>query len=330
MKIALIGAGGIAQKVYLPILTNWEDHEIIGVFSRSRTTLDKIRKKYGSLTLTTNVDDLVNKKPDAVFVLTNNQTHFKYTEVFLKNGADVFVEKPLAQNSIEVELLAKLAEANKRILMVAFNRRFSLLYQKAKELFINKKIQMILIQKNRPYASHINLYNNYLDDTIHQIDLLRFFCGEVTPINSFFEQEEGKMVGAVSACRLNMGGIGLVLTSLKAGSWQENVTIHGDHLTVEVDAFEKLVVKRGEFNQEYGVDRPGSWIPDMDERGFSGEIAHFFDCVSSRQQPQTNGYDALKTHQLIEALVQAAGITPDLNPSNGWDEISRFDNPKPK
>lgn len=90
------------------------------------------------------------------------------------------------------------------------------------------------------------------------------------------------------------------------------------------------MIKQNDFNQVYGVDRPGKWVPEMEERGFMGEIDHFFECIATRQQPQTNAYDALKTHRLIEQLVEAAGLTPDLNPSDDWDEISRFDNRKPK
>jgi len=206
MRIAIFGAGGISQRAYLPILTNWPKVEIVGIFSRTQASVDKIRSKYNFIFGTTDPQDLIHKNPDAAFVLTNNQTHYKFTESLLKSGIDVFVEKPLAQNSSEVQLLAELAENKSRILMVGFNRRYSLLYKKAKELFNDKKIQTIIIQKNRARATHINLYNNYLDDTIHQIDLLRFFCGKVKPLKTYFEQKDGKVVGAVSVCRLKDGG----------------------------------------------------------------------------------------------------------------------------
>ena len=137
-------------------------------------------------------------------------------------------------------------------------------------------------------------------------------------------QRDGKVVGAVSVCGLKEGGLGIIITSLNAGSWQENVTLHGDNFTVEVDAFERLVVKKDDYEKVFGVDRPGKWIPEMKERGFLGEIEHFFDCVANRQQPLTNAYDALKTHKLIEQLIEVADLKPNLPPKNGWDEISRW------
>ena len=76
--------------------------------------------------------------------------------------------------------------------MVGFNRTFALLYKKAKDNFESKKIQLALFQKNRNKATHTDLYNNYLDDTIHQIDLLRYFCGEVIPLATSLIKETEK------------------------------------------------------------------------------------------------------------------------------------------
>ncbi len=325
MRIAIFGAGGITRRAYLPVLTTWTGIEIIGIYSQTQASVDKICTEFNLSKGTTNAQDLVEMKPDAAFVLTNDQTHFQFVEMLLKTGIDVFVEKPMAQNSKEVQKLAQLAKKGNRILMVGFNRRFALLYKKAKELFKGKKIQLVIIQKNRPKATHTNLYNNYLDDTIHQIDLMRFYCGNVVPLKTFYEQQGSKIVGAVSICGLRNGGFGVMMTSLKAGSWQESVTLHGENCTVEVNAFEKLTIKNHDHEQIFGTDRTGKWIPDMKERGFYGEIGHFFDCVVSREQPQTNAFDAVQTHQLLEKLVEVAGLKPIESPDNGWDKIPRWD-----
>lgn len=324
MKIAIFGAGGIAQRAYLPILLTWKGVEIIGIYSQTQASIDKVCGKFHVVNGTTNAQELVDMKPDAAFVLTNDQTHFQFVEMLLKNEIDVFVEKPMAQNSREVKFLAQLAKKKKKILMVGFNRRFALLYRNAKEIFEGKKIQLAIIQKNRAKATHMNLYNNYLDDTIHQIDLMRFYCGNVVPLSTFYEEQGDKIVGAVSVCGLCDGGIGLIITSLKAGSWQESVTLHGENFTVEVAAFDKLTIKNQDYEQVFGTNRPGKWIPDMKERGFYGEIEHFLDCVVSRQQPLTNAFEAVQTHQLLEEFVKVAGIKPNESPADGWDKIPRW------
>ncbi len=80
----------------------------------------------------------------------------------------------------------------------------------------------------------------------------------------------------------------------------------GEGLTVEVSAFRELRVKYGDREEVFGLDRPGRWMSELAERGFSGEIEHFFTCVRQRQQPQTDGYEAARTQELVEAMVACA------------------------
>jgi virulence factor len=41
MRIAVIGAGGIAQKAYLPLLAVMPDVEITGIFSRTQARVNE-------------------------------------------------------------------------------------------------------------------------------------------------------------------------------------------------------------------------------------------------------------------------------------------------
>lgn len=131
IRVAIFGAGGIARKAYLPILSTWPGLEIIGLFSRTQETIDKVCSEFQLSYGTTNAQELIGTGFDAAFVLTNDQTHFKFTEMLLNSRVDVLVEKPLAQNSAEAQTLSQIAEKNNRILMVGFNRRYSTLYKKS-------------------------------------------------------------------------------------------------------------------------------------------------------------------------------------------------------
>ena len=327
MKIAIFGAGGIAQRVYLPLLTSWPGVEITGVFSRTQKNVDTTCRDWRLSFGTTNFKQLLETKPEVALVITNNATHFPFVLQLLEAGVDVLVEKPMAYSSAEARQLADLADAQKRILMVSFNRRYAILYQQAKELFQNRKIQMAVFEKHRNTVSHLSLYNNYVDDTIHQIDLLRHFCGEVTPSYTQTQKQDGQLVGAVSQAVTSEGGLVVLMTSLKAGSWQERVALHGDDITVEVEAFRQLKIKKQDSEEVFSNDRPGRWITELKERGFYGMIEHFLDCVKTRQQPLTSGRDAQKTHELIDALVIAGGETPGKE-SDKWDNVSRWTNKK--
>jgi virulence factor len=182
-------------------------------------------------------------------------------------------------------------------------------------------------EKHRNTVSHFSLYNNYVDDTIHQIDLLRHFCGEVTPSFTQTQMQDGLLVGAVRQATTSQGGLVMLMTSLKASSWQERVTLHGDNYSVEVEAFRQLKIKKADSEEIFGNDRPCRWITELKERGFYRMIEHFLDCVKTRQQPLTSGRDAQKTHELIDALVVAGGEIPGKESEN-WDNVSRWSNKK--
>jgi len=325
MRIAIIGAGGIAQKGYFPLLTIWPGVEIVSLFSRTQERVTSVCSEWKISNGTTDIQDVLKAKPDAAFILTNNATHFEFCKLMMENDIDVFSEKPLSDSSAQSYELARLADQHQRILCVGFNRRYALLYRQAKELFGSRRIQLAVIQKHRTNPPHTSLYNNYLDDTIHQIDLLRFLCGEVEVVSTTYDMKDGMLHGAASMLNIPKGGQAVLMTSLMAGEWQESATLHGDGLTVHVDAFRELRMRYEDHEVVYGTDRPGKWVPELRERGFQGQIEHFFDCIRTRQTPLTSALEAARSQELMEKMVKASGDEIEL-PSGDWDQVSRWDN----
>jgi virulence factor len=314
LDVAILGGGEIARKAYLPLLRTWYHIRIVGLFSRTQETVDDMCAAWQIDFGTTELEALLARRPQAAFVLTAQSSHAALVRALLEAGVDVYVEKPATESSAATRELADLAKAKGRLLMVGFNRRHALLYRQAREVFAGHRPQICVIEKHRPSAYHVSLYDNYLDDTIHQIDLLRFFCGDARPIHTSFEMRDGKLVGALSVAALQTGGLAVVLTSLQAGAWQERVALHGDGLTVEVNAFRELRVKAPQREEIYGLDRPGRWVPELVERGFHGAVKHFFECVRERRIPESDGYEAAQTQELLEAMVTAAGQDPRPSP----------------
>jgi virulence factor len=306
LKIAIFGGGGIARKAYLPLLLTWPGIQVVGLFSRTQRTVDEVMAGWPVGFGTTRPEALLERQPEAAFVLTDNASHYDLSRQLLEAGVDVYVEKPATESSALTIQLADLAKGCRCVFMVGFNRRYALLYRQAKEIFGSRRIQLCNLEKHRPSAYHVDLFNNYLDDTIHQIDLLRYFCGEVRPVHTSYEMRDGKLLGALSITETNQGGIAVVMTSLAAGAWQERLTIHGEGMTVEVSAFRELRVKYPMREEVFGLERPGLWVPELTERGFSGAIEHFFECVRQRQTPLTDGYEAARTQQLVEDMVAIA------------------------
>lgn len=306
LKVAVLGGGDIARKGYFPLLKGWPGIELSGLFSRTEQTVAEVRARWDFPAGTTDLEEVLGWAPDAAFVLTSTDSHAALMRALLEADVDVFVEKPATTSAGLTQELADLARARGRILMVGFNRRYALLFRQARELFGDRPIRQCIMQKHRPGMKPRDLFHTYLDDTIHQIDLLRFFCGDVQPLTTRYQMDGGRLVSAASVTAIAGQGLGLVLMSREAGMWQERVTLHGDNLTVEVDAFREMRVRKGGAVTSYGADRAGRWLPQLEERGFKGEIAHFFDCVRTRQTPESDGFEAARSQELMEALVEVA------------------------
>ena len=305
MSVGIIGLGGIAQKAYLPILPGWEGIELI-LNSRDPQTLAKFQAQYRLPRATTRLDELIEWHPQAAFVLTPSATHHAIVEQLLSAGIDVFVEKPLTLKLDEARQLAELADQQGRILMVGYNRRYAPLHRQARLLWGDRPIQMAVLQKNRTSAYHPNLRNNYIDDTIHIIDMLRFFCGDGQAAHTLSQVENGKLVGAASTVAYAHGGFGLVLTSLQAGRWYEHYALHGESTSLQIDAFSRLELTTDNEHKVWEETYASAWKTTLKARGFVDEIAHFFECVQSRAKPQTDGWEAYRTQQLLEEMIQVA------------------------
>lgn len=84
-----------------------------------KRVLKERKKEYPNLKITTNFSEILKDKDiQAVVIATPAVTHYKLTKKALEKGKDVFVEKPLALKIKQGEELVKLAEKEKKIIMV--------------------------------------------------------------------------------------------------------------------------------------------------------------------------------------------------------------------
>ncbi|MET2984872.1 Gfo/Idh/MocA family protein [Aureibaculum conchae] len=103
INIAFIGAGDIAN-LHAEAIQNLEGAELVGLWNRTLEKGKKKAEKFNCKVYAT-VDELLNDPLiDAVFILTNMETHCEYTIKAAKAGKHILVEKPAA-SSID-ELLA--------------------------------------------------------------------------------------------------------------------------------------------------------------------------------------------------------------------------------
>ena len=304
-RIGIVGLGGMAQRAYLPVLANLETVDLAVIMSRHADAVERLRARYHVPGGVTDMSDFLHQGLQAAVVLTPSPTHFEIVRTLLQAGVDVLVEKPATLSSRETALLGELADQGGRVLMVAFNRRFAPLYKQAKDIFAGRRVALCVAEKHREHVANSSLFDHYSEEAIHMIDLLRWYGGEARAVSTRSLMRDGKLKDAASLVAFEGDGIGVLTVSLEGGGWLERVTLHGEGLSVQVDAFRELRVLRGKEGQVSGREMAADWLTSQHIRGFEQLIAHFVDCVQQRLTPHTSALEAFHTQLLLEQMVAA-------------------------
>jgi predicted dehydrogenase/threonine dehydrogenase-like Zn-dependent dehydrogenase len=132
-----IGAGNYASSMLLPHLAKLETVRLAHVATTRSLSAVNAQRRFGFATASTTAEAVLEDKSlDAIFIVTRHATHADLVCRALETGKPVFVEKPLALTSDELQRVIDVATktGNDR-LMVGFNRRFAPLLVEMKSRF---------------------------------------------------------------------------------------------------------------------------------------------------------------------------------------------------
>lgn len=295
MRIGIIGLGDIAKKGYLPVLTEKENVEII-LCTRNSETLNKLSEKYRIMESVQNIDELIKKGIDAAFVSTATEAHFEIAQKLLKNGINVYIDKPISLNFDESQKLVKLAQETGLVAMVGFNRRFAPMINKLKE---NGKADIIILQKNR-FKFPDQIRRAIVEDFVHVVDTLRFLMDtEVKDIQVRYLEKDNLLHNVVIEL------IGEECTAIGIMNRNNGVTEEIiEYMTAENKFVVDNFIETTQFhNKDMNISKFGDWEPTLYKRGFYQIVDHFIDCVENNKTPDPSISDSLITHEICERIV---------------------------
>jgi predicted dehydrogenase/threonine dehydrogenase-like Zn-dependent dehydrogenase len=185
IRIGFVGAGNYASSMLLPRLAGRSGLELARVVTQRSLSAVNAQRKFGFQEAGTEVDEvLADESIDAVFVVTRHSSHAALTCRALQAGKAVFVEKPLALCSDELEQIVQTVEAtgNDR-LMVGFNRRFSPMLVQMRDRFGRSRGPMVaryLVNAGQPasgswYRDRETEGSRFLGEGGHFIDTLTWW-----------------------------------------------------------------------------------------------------------------------------------------------------------
>jgi predicted dehydrogenase len=123
-------------------------------------------------------------KVDAVSVVVPTKLHREVASVFLENGVDVLVEKPIARTAADGQALVDLAKRHGRILQVGHVERFNPALRGIAE--IGRSARYIESHRLAPFTFRSTDIGVVLDLMIHDLDLvLALVRSEIVSVEAF-------------------------------------------------------------------------------------------------------------------------------------------------
>lgn len=304
-RVAMVGIGDIARKVYLPLLSRHDQAEVVGVLSHSTSTVQRAVQAYRLQKGTTELDELLSWDLDAVFVHSPTPTHYEIVTRCLEHGVSVYVDKPLSYDLEESRRMAALAENKGLLLGVGFNRRYAPMYMAAKSWLQRAGgISQCSAVKHRTKQQQAVSRETVHDDLIHMLDLLLWLCGgEYELLHSSIKADsEGRLLQSSGMLDWKHGATGLYSMVRDAGADLEKLELHGCGRSVEVTDMERATLyEQGSLPRTQNF---GSWDTVLERRGFSGVVNHFLNTINTPELCGISASAVLPSHELAARLDQ--------------------------
>jgi predicted dehydrogenase len=189
LRVGVVGLGWVSQVFHLPMLSKFDDVEIVALCDRDKSRAVMIGERFGNARTYTDYLLMLQKEDiDAVIVSASTDAHLPITMAALDAGKDVFVEKPIARRYSEALQMAEKAKETKRQLMVGMNNRFrpdtmilKSFIEKGElgKIFYAKAGWLKKLSNNNPWITHKDKSGGgvLLDLGIAMLDLVLWMIG---------------------------------------------------------------------------------------------------------------------------------------------------------
>jgi len=316
MSLGLIGLGYIGR-VHLMNCLRLDDARVTAVADISKKAL-RNAKALGVPYAYQDYNELLkNPDVDAVIISLPTYLHAESAKVAAENHKHILLEKPIARNKAEGEIILSAVEKFHIKLMIGHPDRFTEENQNLKTMMDKGELGDIQVAYATNISSGPFMHRADRDAPIpvpdwwwkkeltgggvlmdlgsHKINLLRWFFGDVVGVKSYLgyrynlEQEDH----AICTLKFERGQIGIVNVGWFSQQSQDRLDVYGT--TGHAYAGRKSS-SRIKTAIQLMLRRPTSYF-----KSHLQEIEYFVDCIQKDEQPQhTSGEEALKDLEVIE------------------------------
>ena len=318
LRIGFIGAGEISQLHYKAL--NGSDKACLSGFWTIDPRQAAQRVKDYQCTSFRTAEELVSSPEiDAVFVLTNLETHLKYTKMALEAGKHVLVEKPVGASVADIEEMKDLADRKGLLCVPGHNMIHEDSIKRSRELICNGDLGRIVscyvlynIQHSEERASTLpGMVRHILTHNVYTMLYLAGKPKRVTALKSILHYDKlEKEDLAMALVELESGGIAHLCASFAADDysadpWTFLIKVIGTQGTVRYTYQDWVEIKKGISH---------SHTYTAYQATISNEDAYFADLVRKGGQPLSSMQDAIISQKVIEACEKSIseGVTVEI------------------
>lgn len=325
LKTGFIGAGGFARHTLYPAL-HFAPIDLRAICELDEERAKNVLGKFGTGRWYTDYHQMwENEDIEAMIICTGPEARQSLVCEALEAGYHVFVPKPPAETLAAATEIAEVAHRRNKVMMVNFQRRFSLGVRHAIEIMQRESFgnvtQILGSFCSGNYRSRLSKSGEtvecgaakvyLLDFAIHYFDLIRYIGGEVKAISSFHNEIGGQGAFAVTL-QFESGAVGtLQLNSHRL--WKRNydrVEITGQSEYIVLDGLwciAHYTESQNHFTDNFSDQRNGELTGD----GYS--LTEFVSAIREEREPISSIHDCLGTMRLYEAVLRRQHGVVELN-----------------
>lgn len=317
LRIAFVGCGAFATSTIWPCL-RYAPIEVAFACARRLDHAERNRRVFGAEYATTEVRDILDDESvSAVFVIGPPAMQHQVGLQVLNAGKHLFIEKPpgeTLQHSLDLESAARRSGVQ---CQVAFQKRFALAYQMARDTAARPEFGGIRLCKvNYSHWRQSDWRTHLTDMSVHPLDLVRFFMGD--PVEAYVlkrSADDGRNICVLTLLYAS-GASAVVNMSASDPHVQEWVELSGANqlITVRNLIEYRHWVQADEFGSsgQMNASAVGLWHPEfaipypqadsMRIQGYAGEVVAFAQAIREGRSVSPSISDGVAVMRLVEAI----------------------------
>ena len=320
MKLAVIGLGSIGRRHLGNLHT-------IGVETLAAYDADPAQRaaagsQFPFATVTSTLDEALDGAAGVV-ICTPPDSHLELGRLAAERSAHLMVEKPFALSAEGVADLLRFCDERRLGVLTAYNWRYWPPMLLVERLLREGRIGPIRAARTE-YAYHLTIrypgqdYRNFymadakrgggcLLDESHAIDYMRWLLGEIVEVSAIVDRVSSLQITSDDIADLTVrfasGTVGNIHMDLFAWNMHSHFELLGERGVIQWRRFENESVRVFDPEANRWEAYPfGGQLNDM----YVDEVRHFVACIRGEARPACDGWDGLKTMQVIDAARRAS------------------------